>query len=437
MLTHSSMKSVEENRKLFLIASFLFLLSINYLVYFVPRENFWISYGLIGVSFVTFYFCYKHNSNIIQIIVLGVIVRLSLLLATPELSDDFYRFLWDGAVTNSGHSPFLYKPVEVLEKGWLVSDYLEHFSDLNSPNYYTVYPSFIQLIDWLSVRLGSDFFGAMVFMKVSFFLAELASLFYLYKLLEERGKTKLIGLFWLFPLVIIEFVGNLHFECFMITFLLGAVYYLKKNKLLLSAIFFALAFHTKLIPLIFFPFFFFNIEGKKKWLFTLYVMFFVGLGLLPFAFDDAFLKLMESVGLYFGNFEFNSLLGIFSIKSKIVSISFKVLSVLLLGGWIYYTLLKKHHPLFSIAVMYFIYLIFSQSVHPWYVIPLLPFFLIEKVPRTLWVWLILLPLTYITYINTPYEQKTWVRFVEYLGVLVVFSYEFYEYISEIRNLRRD
>ena len=44
------------------------------------------------------------------IIAVGLVLRLSLLTSTPMLEDDFYRYLWDGAVTANGFNPYSHAP---------------------------------------------------------------------------------------------------------------------------------------------------------------------------------------------------------------------------------------------------------------------------------------------------------------------------------------
>ncbi len=44
------------------------------------------------------------------VIVVGVIARLTLVLAAPTLSTDAYRYVWDARVAQAGISPYAFAP---------------------------------------------------------------------------------------------------------------------------------------------------------------------------------------------------------------------------------------------------------------------------------------------------------------------------------------
>jgi alpha-1,6-mannosyltransferase len=47
----------------------------------------------------------------------GIILRLIIFPADPIQEDDYYRYLWDGAVTAEGYNPYASAPAEVLPSG--------------------------------------------------------------------------------------------------------------------------------------------------------------------------------------------------------------------------------------------------------------------------------------------------------------------------------
>ena len=44
----------------------------------------------------------------------GLVIRAVTMFSTPILEDDFYRYLWDGAVVAGGNDPYRFSPAEVL-----------------------------------------------------------------------------------------------------------------------------------------------------------------------------------------------------------------------------------------------------------------------------------------------------------------------------------
>lgn len=398
---------------------FLILLSLSFLV---PRTNFYLTYGLIAASFACFFLFGKVALGLRMVFWVGLAIRLCLLFSTPELSDDYFRFLWDGALSASGLNPFKYLPKEVLAKELLEPQWLAMFAELNSPGYYSVYPPFVQLVNGVSVAIGGSVAESLVVMKVIFLMGELLSFYFLKEILVKLGRpVGLTFLYWLCPLVVMEFVGNLHFECWMVTFMLGAYAYYLKQKPFGAALMLALAACTKLIPVMFVPLVFFAFADHHRWKFGAYSGLLFGLFFAPLLLDGALINVLESVNLYFTSFEFNSsfyLLGS-TLENRFWWFpegAMKILGSVVLLFSMVYMILKKVDLLRSIAISYAIYLVFSQSIHPWYVLPLLVFYVPGRVPNYVWAWLVLIPLSYITYQTTDYTQQVWVNWVEYLAV---------------------
>lgn len=106
------------------------------------------------------------------------------------------------------------------------------FDKLNSPNYFTIYPPVCQafllslLAAFLVKQTGSIYIGCIA-LKVSIFVFEVATLYLMPKLLQ-RLQLPAQNMIWyaLNPLVIIELVGNIHFEAVMILGIVGILYFL-------------------------------------------------------------------------------------------------------------------------------------------------------------------------------------------------------------------
>ena len=64
-----------------------------------------VSYKLIQITSVNFKF----------LLVAAILCRLVFLLATPNLSQDFYRFIWDGSIQLFGINPYHYTPNQIID----------------------------------------------------------------------------------------------------------------------------------------------------------------------------------------------------------------------------------------------------------------------------------------------------------------------------------
>ena len=51
---------------------------------------------------------------LVLIVGVGLAIRALAMFSTPILEDDFYRYMWDGAVVAGGYDPYRYAPAEVL-----------------------------------------------------------------------------------------------------------------------------------------------------------------------------------------------------------------------------------------------------------------------------------------------------------------------------------
>ena len=115
----------------------LFLFLIAGLGYGPAQSGFgWIA-GLHGAAFLVYLLIYKKaNSPTSLYFFLGVAVlaRLLLIGAFPQLSDDIYRFVWDGRLINQGVNPFAQLPAYYMQEGNQLPGLTpDLFARLNSP----------------------------------------------------------------------------------------------------------------------------------------------------------------------------------------------------------------------------------------------------------------------------------------------------------------
>jgi len=193
--------------------------------------------------------------------------RVLLLPALPELSDDFYRFIWDGRLLAGGISPFADLPSTLMEDPLFAAVPLNQhlYQNMNSPDYFTVYPPLAQWVFWLAAKLfPENLHGNVVVIRLVLLALEIGSVGLVIKILSGyQLPEKNVLIYAWNPLVIMELTGNLHFEAMMIFFVLLAIYGLQRNRWLISAVSMGAAVASKLIPLIFLPLLIKRLEWKK------------------------------------------------------------------------------------------------------------------------------------------------------------------------------
>ena len=369
-----------------------------------------------------------------KMIAIGMMLRFLYLLSFPELSDDFWRYLWDGMLVSEGRSPY-----ETLPSSWAESGLSTSFGELlpwlNSPEYYSIYPPVLQFFFGLSAVISDGNPLTFVIALRCFVLAaELGSMVLIYKLLKAwEMNTRNLMLYTLNPLVIIEFAGGLHGEVFMIFFLLLSLWLLTEKRQLVSGVVFGLSVGTKLLPLMFLPFYIKRLGWVKTMVYGTVVMATVGLLYLPFWSLDMVPNVLSSVRLYFANFEFNASVyylfreaGILLtgynqivIIGRILSLS--VLSTILLIAW-----RNKNKEVSGLPTVmlfaWFVYYVFATTVNPWYAAVLAAFLPFTKYRFAL-LWLMSVPLSYHAFGYVQYHENMWVLTLEYVPVFLWLLFE--------------
>ena len=408
-------------------------ISYIWIAYGIERSSFYLFFILYVTSFVSFlYLLFKSETNQNTLFFLAFGFRILLLFAIPNLSDDFYRFIWDGRMIWEGLNPYLVLPendTSLVAEGELL---YEGMGAMNG-SHYTCYPPVNQFSFLIpAIFFSKNLLGATLIMRVLLILADFGTFIFGKKILNLlKLPSEYIFLYILNPFIILELTGNLHFEGLMIFFLAIAIYYLLKNKWLYSAVAFAVSVSVKLVPLLFVPVFIKKIGFLKTVRYGALVIVLNFLFFLPFLSQDLYDNFMDSIHLYFQNFEFNASfyyiireIG-FRVKGyNIIHSVGKVTPLLVIFSVAMFAFFRNNkNPkvlfesmLFSIGIYYSL----ASIVHPWYVaIPLfLSVFTRYKFPL---VWSFMIVLSYAAYQTSEYHENLYLVFFEYVvvyGVLV-------------------
>ncbi|MEL6718570.1 MAG: hypothetical protein AAFP82_07630, partial [Bacteroidota bacterium] len=215
--------------------AYILLSCIVYLGYSVGQNDFWQMLPAFMLAFGIYVFVLIskiNNTDSLHFwIGVAVILRFALLFGLPNLSDDIYRFIWDGRLLQNGINPFDHLPSYYLQQGILPEGITQElYQQLNSPEYYTIYPPIAQLSFYIATWLfPNSILGSAIVMKLILFAFECGNVWLLLRLLPLFGfAQRNVLIYALNPLLVLEITGNLHFEGAMIFFLLLAIYMLKK-----------------------------------------------------------------------------------------------------------------------------------------------------------------------------------------------------------------
>ncbi|MEM9648504.1 MAG: polyprenol phosphomannose-dependent alpha 1,6 mannosyltransferase MptB [Bacteroidota bacterium] len=424
---------------LLVLASLLFYALF---AYDLAREDFAKLLGLFLAVFILHFKLIQFQKwNFKFLLITGILFRLVFLVAEPNLSQDFYRFIWDGELIKNGINPYLYLPNQLIEQADLpIANAHELFNGMGnlSAKHYSNYPPINQIIFSLSTLLGGgSILGSIIVMRLTIILADVGILYFGRKLLQKLNKPNYVALwYFLNPLVIIELTGNLHFEGVMLFFFVWSLYLLSVNKYMWAAPVYAISIMVKLVPILFLPLFLKYLGFKKSLIFYVLVSAACLLLLLPF-YETAFINnYSETVGLWFSNFEFNA--GIYNAVKKIAVTYFdakpwelvKVYGSLLAKAVVLVAitlaLFRKNQKLetllTSMLILLGTYYFSSSTVHPWYVVFLIVLCMLGRY-RFAMVWSLTAVLSYSAYANPDYKENLWLVAFEYILVFAFLIYE--------------
>ncbi|MEZ4859074.1 MAG: mannosyltransferase [Flavobacteriaceae bacterium] len=422
--------------------------------YDLYRSDFIKLISLFGALFcLTYLLIRQYGWNFKLLAGIGILFRLIFLLATPNLSQDFYRFLWDGHWMMEGINPYLFTPQSYMDSPAMqlklpfenASQLYEGMGALNG-SHYTNYPPVNQLFFAMATLLGGkSMLGSVIGLRISIILADIGILYFGKKVLSTL-QLPVKNIFWYFlnPFIIIELTGNLHFEGVMLFFFVFSLYFLQRGKWFVSAVFLGISIATKLIPLLFLPLFFqwfwkkkksFFIGLKNVSLYYLIVLSTVFITFLPFLSSAFFTNYVETTALWFQNFEFNASVyyiirwvGYQVVGWNIIESAGKVLPFLVIAFILIVTFFRNNSNLKQLITAMLLsmsfYLFLATTVHPWYVATplLLGVFTNYKFPI---LWSILVMLSYNAYKIEGVEENLWVVFGEYVLIIGVVLWEIF------------
>ena len=401
----------------------------------------------------------------------AIVARLMLLFTTPTLSDDVYRYLWDGHIANSGVSPYAL-PIDSAD----LDPYAVPVRDLAN-NTWMASP-YMPAAQWVFRALNGMVGTSPLSLQIIMVVFDLGAAFFIAKLLAAAGHpSNRIMLYLWNPLVIVEVAHSAHVDAWMVLLMLAGVWFAFKPvpsardsltdsmpavdlhhqasspyNWLFSPILMALATLTKILPVLILPVLFWRWSWRQRILYGL-----LSLGLLVPAGLRAGWGLtgpLDGTGLfgalriYNGLWKFNS--GIFfwvtrwlnhgdgytpsPADSQFKTITLVIVVIMLLTvWWLAYQRRDLKHSLRLMSIPLACYLLLTPTVHPWYALILLVFvpFLPPTIDENKNYWLITVPwiylsggliFSYLTYLDpNDFRELAWVRNLEWIPTLTLLA----------------
>jgi len=366
----------------------------------------------------------------------ALLFRLVATAGEPALSDDVYRYVWDGRVQVHGIHPYAHAPTDealsgLRDAGW---------GEINHPELKTIYPPLAQMVFSVLAALGAGPVG----FKLAMWLADFAVVLVLVRLLRRSGKPRdRVILYAWNPLAILETAGSGHVEPVGVLLMLLAGCWLVERRHKLSAIALAAAVHVKLLPLLLVP-------GHLRRAGALAgLIFVVALGLLWLPYASTGPAVGAGLYDYAERWEHNAFVfaGVRSLTEQVDTAAYlkpwigalrdrfgdgaiwdvlyahvwprdvaRLLVAFALTGWCAYVLARRRGDYFGESLLLLgAVLLLSPTVHPWYVLWVLPL----AAARLSWGWLLFAATVPLAYWAGPADVPWGVRSVEYLPPLAL------------------
>jgi len=305
------------------------------------------------------------------VLLTAVLLRLLFVPRPPQLSDDLYRYLWDGLQLIAGVNPYALAPAQAVPP----SPWAAQLQPLiNHPQLVTLYPPVAQLLFALAG-------GSLLGWKLLLLTCDIVTLVLLMALLRRVGQpAALAALYGWHPLAVIEGAASAHLDLAALPLLLLALWLLMPAPsraapaaVAGSGLALALAGGIKLVPLLLAPLLLVLLAPGRRWLFALVA---AAALLLPAGlFWPELIKGLQTLGQYARHWEFAALpfrllraLLADGLTARLVLATLLLLILAELLVWLRHTAGQAVALGQAAAVLLLAFALLTPTLHPWYLL---------------------------------------------------------------------
>ena len=348
----------------------------------------------------------SRGSDTALVLGVAVILRAFFLLTDPVLSDDAFRYVWDGRVQHAGINPYLHAPDDP-NLASLRDALPEIYAGINNKDIPTLYPPLMQLLFYAATAVSSS----LLWMKALFTLFDIALIFALARLLTALGLGPLRALVYAWsPLPIVEIAGSGHNDVAAVFFLVAALWAFERRRELGSIALATASGLAKLAGFALLPFFWSFVKPRAFWAIPLAT----ALAVLPYASagELALRGLREYALRWRGN---DSLFHVLFLLTGSLSSAKLVVAAILIALTLG-LLWRKTPPLRASFWTLGAILLLTPTVHPWYLLWIAP--LLAVFPHPAWLFLeasvaLSYHASYLATAGEPWQEVPWIKLLEY------------------------
>ena len=355
------------------------------------------------------------------ILAVAVVARLLLLAPATPLSDDLYRYLWDGRVANAGIHPFAHAP-EDEELAALRDD--EIWPRVNHPHVPTIYPPVAQLL----FRAVDGMMPTALGVRVTIAALDLATTALLALLLVACGRSPSLAIVhaWC-PLAVMESAGGGHVDPLGVMLLVAAVLlWERRAKLgaLAAGVLAGLSTLVKPVGLLVVPALLRFGRGSRRWQAVAGGLLAMTL-VIPYV--SAGVDLFAGFRTYATEWRFNDVFFSFLFAAGVSADSARLLLGVVLAVVVLAVPFRVRRVPAAAGCVAGAFLLLSPTVYPWYALWLVPWiaFLPRPTVGPAVLLVVLLPVSYATaWMRSQtgvWEEVSWAKAVVWGPVLATLA----------------
>lgn len=403
-----------------------------------PTKNLWTLVYFYWVPFIVVWcaltvWVVRHRDDrggAMLIVAIALAARLMVVGgATPQLSDDLWRYIHDGRTLGGGEQPYAQSPTEVGGD-----------PRINHPDLVTIYQPASQWV-FAAAAIVAEVTGVTAHgvFRLAFVLFDMAVVLLLLRALSDRGRSAWwAALYAWHPLAISEVAGSGHQEPIGIAMLLAALLLAERSRVtvaraVLGGAAFAIAVAVKPIVLpLAIPLAWSLRDRRATLACATGAAASMGMALyLPFAiWEPGLANMRQTVSIFMRDWAFNSSIhGVLNYFTDNKPFTDRVLAGALLGV-LAVCLRKGYEPTRTAMVYLFAALLLSSTVHPWYLLWALAFVPLHF-SAALWVWSLTVIACYaVLRDRAAWYLPPWIVWCEYTPVYYLLAW------SAVRGLRK-
>jgi rSAM/selenodomain-associated transferase 2 len=328
------------------------------------------------------------------------------------VSNDVYRYVWEGFIQNHGFNPYQFAPNNPLLTGLIQGDMATIWQQINHKDLSAAYPPLMMLL----FRTLSAISPTPILFKIAMVGFDLVTIGALILIVQWR-KIPPAHLIWYAanPLVLVYVAGEAHLDIVQASFLVWALFFIGSKKPVAGFLTLGMAVVSKYFAVVVLPFVMTR-SNRHAWP----AVFLAGVAFIPFIPEPE--AVFRSLFIFGSRMHYNDgLAEILRFLSGTLALPVLCLILLSLLAGIY---LFVHDTLRSVYLALGVLLLCLPTLHPWYLLLMAP--LVVVYPSRAWLYLMLasvamLPVLVNEYQTGVFLENKWLKLIEYLpfyGLLI-------------------